>query len=430
PEGQVVKKGELLVRLDSSLWENQRLDREIWLQQNEAGLVFGKENLKVTTSRTESEIASGELAVRFAREDLTKYIDGDFPNQIKERERNVAVAESFKAAAHDNLEGIERLYEQKFTTPLELDVSKRSMQRTAIAVELAEGRKELLKRFTYKRRVDQLESDLAEAERELERTRLRAAADLIKAETTLAKSEHWFRAGTKYHKKIMQQLKNCEIYAPADGTVMYAPRHEPLEEGQNAYDRQELIHLLTDSLTKAAISVGESDVGKVKIGQRVRITVDALPGEEFVGHVASIAILPDGESKWKGVSANVYKTEVFIDSGGSALRPGMSCHAEILVAQYQNTAFVPVEAVTHVNGRSTVYIEHDGTIEERTIEVGLANEKYIQVAANLSEGERVLVAPPLDNARVEHGGIFNEMAVEDVPDVVPDPRLQEFESSR
>ena len=73
-EGKKVKKGELLVRLDKSLWENQQTEREIWLQANEASLIAGRENLKVTKSRAESEISTAELTVQFAKEDLDKYI--------------------------------------------------------------------------------------------------------------------------------------------------------------------------------------------------------------------------------------------------------------------------------------------------------------------------------------------------------------------
>lgn len=427
PEAQEVKKGDLLVRLDSSFWEDQRLEREIWDQQTEAGLVYALENLKVNKSRTESEINTAELAVQFATEDLKKYIEGDFPNELKEKKRQVALAQSSRAAAEDDLEGKEILFTKKFATPVELDTARRLMQRASLEVELAEGREKLLSSFTYKRRVNQLQSDLEEAKRALERSRLEAAADIVQAEAQLAKMEHWTRFGTKHTKKIETQIKNCEIYAPVDGSVLYATRQpkggrhmkmglEPLEEGQTVYEHQELIHLRTDTSVMAEISVGESDLGKVKAGQRVRITVDALPGKEFTGHITSIAIMPDAQSSWMGSGPNVYATEIFIDGDGSALRPGMSCQAEIVVEHHEMAVSVPVEAVLRVKGTPTVYVAKGRDIEERPVEIGLANETMIRIVSNLAAGERVLLAPPLERASVVHSDIIESVQGENGDD--------------
>lgn len=181
---------------------------------------------------------------------------------------------------------------------------------------------------------------------------------------------------------------------------------EPLEEGQTVYEHQELIHLRTDTSVMAEISVGESDLGKVKAGQRVRITVDALPGKEFTGHITSIAIMPDAQSSWMGSGPNVYATEIFIDGDGSALRPGMSCQAEIVVEHHEMAVSVPVEAVLRVKGTPTVYVAKGRDIEERPVEIGLANETMIRIVSNLAAGERVLLAPPLERASVVHSNII------------------------
>lgn len=404
PEGQEVKKGDLLVRLDSSLWENQQLERDIWDQQTEAGLIMGREGLKVKKSQTQSDIDGAELTLVFAKKDLIKYIEGDFPNQLKDAQRQVKLAEASRAAMAVDLHGKERLFERNFVTQIELDTARRHMQRTELQLGLAEGQLELLTGFTYQRNVTQLESDIEEAERNLERTKLKAAADIVKAEAGLAKTEHWARFGARQTAKIRTQIKNCEIYAPVDGTVLYANAKgwQPLEEGQTVYEHQELIHLLDDTSVMAEINIGESDAGKVKVDQRVRLTVDALPGMEFTGHIESIAIMPDAERSWMGSGPNVYATEIFIDGDGSALRTGMSCQAEIVVEYHEKAVSIPVEAVIRVRGRPTVYVVADGRVEERAVELGMANTTMIRVSSNLAAGERVLLAPPLDEATVFH----------------------------
>lgn len=190
---------------------------------------------------------------------------------------------------------------------------------------------------------------------------------------------------------------------------------EPLKEGQTVYERQELIHLRTDTAVMAEISVAESDLGKVKVDQRVRITVDALPGKEFTGHITSIAILPDAQNSWMGSGPNVYATEVFMDGDGSTLRTGMSCKVEIVVEHYEMAVSVPVEAVLRVNGRPTVYVDKGREIEERAVEVGMANETMIRISANLAAGERVLLAPPLEQAAVSYDEPIVRMQAEALP---------------
>ncbi len=402
PEGQEVKKGDLLVRLDSSLWESQQLERDMWDQQTEAGLISGREGLKIRKSQAQSDINRAELTLEFARKDLTKYIEGDFPNQSKEAQVRVTLAEASRAAAAVDLHGKERLFERNFVTQVELDTATRHMQRADIQLGLAEGRLELLKGFTRQRKITQLESDIEEAVRNLERTKLKAAADVVKAEARLAKTEHWSRFGARQTATIRTQIENSEIFAPVDGTVLYVSRYRPLEEGQTVHEHQELIHLLDDTSVMAEINVGETDAGKVRVDQKVRLTVDALPGMEFTGHIGSIAIMPDAQHSWMGAGPNVYTTEIFIDGDGSALRPGMSCRAEIVIEYHEKAVSVPVEAVIRVQGTPTVYVTKDGRIEQRAVELGMANTAMVRIASGLAAGERVLLMPPLGEATVFH----------------------------
>ena len=80
----------------------------------------------------------------------------------------------------------------------------------------------------------------------------------------------------------------------------------------------------------------------------------------------------------------------------------MSCQAEILVEHHEKAISVPVESVIRVNGAPTVYVDKEGEIEPRAVELGVATENMIRILANLDAGERVLLAPPLEEAAVFH----------------------------
>jgi hypothetical protein len=72
----------------------------------------------------------------------------------------------------------------------------------------------------------------------------------------------------------------------------------------------------------------------------------------------------------------------------------MSCHIEILVDMIEDTLYVPLQAVYPSSGRNLCWVQRGEEIEERSVEVGQHNEKWVQILSGLSEGETVLLSPP------------------------------------
>jgi hypothetical protein len=116
-----------------------------------------------------------------------------------------------------------------------------------------------------------------------------------------------------------------------------------------------------------------------------------------------IAPLPDARSMWMNPDLKIYPTDIYLEDTDSTLRTGMSCKAEIIVAQYKDAIYVPVQAVLRVAGKHTLYVVRDGTIEERKVEVGLDDNRMIRIISGLNEGEVVLMTPPLKSAAIESG---------------------------
>ena len=219
-------------------------------------------------------------------------------------------------------------------------------------------------------------------------------------------------------KKIEDQIVKTKIYAPADGLVIYATsaksggyRHnvEPLEEGQDVREREELIYLPTANSSKAEISIHESNIEKIRTSMPAVITADALPGKKFFGTVAHIAPLPDAQSMWMNPDLKVYNTDIYLNNSHGDLRTGMSCQAEIIIEQYDDVLYVPVQAVLRVGRETTVYVVKGKTIEPRKVEIGLDNNRMLRIISGLKEGELVSLTPPLKSAAVE---LFTDIVTE------------------
>jgi len=431
-EGTVVKKGDLLVELDVSDLQDAKVDQEIKVQNAEAAFVQSRENLAVVKNQAASDTDKAKLDLRFAKEDLVQYREGEYPNLLKEQEARITLAEEEQQRARERVKWSEVLFAEKYIAESELQADQLAARKAALDVDLARDSLALLKDFTYKRTITELESAVKQTEMALERSTRKASADIVQAESALRAKESEFKQQSDKLTKLKDQIAKARIVAPRDGLVVYATStefrwrggNEPLEEGQEVREREELIHLPTASTFKAEVKVHESNLDKIRVGLPVRITVDVVPGKQFTGHVSVIAPLPDPRSMFMNPDLKLYDAEVSIDGGSDVLRTGMSCKVDIIVEHYKEALYVPVQAVTRIEGRPTVFVKQGANVEARPVEIGLDNNRMVRVISGIKESEKVLLAPPLDTE--ERNGSDREDAgaaelTPKVPSATPGP---------
>lgn len=412
PEGKRVKKGELLVELDASTMRDQRIDQDIKVQNAEAAYVNAKENMAIVENQAQSDVELARLTLEFAKQDLQKYIEGEYPNQLAKAESDIQLAQEDLNRAEDKADWSKKLHEEKYLSTTELKADELAYSRAKVNLQVAQRDRELLETYTYQRQIAQLDSDVRQAEMALERTEAKARANVIQAKADLAAREQEYNRQKDKLDKIDDQLSKAKVYAPADGMVIYATsarrggwrdNREPLDEGVEVYERQELIYLPTAASSKAEVDIHEASLEKVRLGLPAVITVDALPGKKFIGTVGRIAPLPDPQSMWMNPDLKVYNSDIYLEGDDPALRTGMSCKVEIIVAQYADAIYIPIHAVIRVSGKPTVFVVHDdGTVEEREVEIGLDNNSMVRIVSGVNEGEVVWLAPPLRAATAQN----------------------------
>ncbi|MDY7011653.1 MAG: efflux transporter periplasmic adaptor subunit, partial [Planctomycetota bacterium] len=387
PEGVTVRKGDILVELDSSRLQDDKNQQQIVVLNAEASFIRARENLAVSKSQTDSDVAQAELAYKFAKLDLDKYLKGEYLRDLQKAESDITLAREELKRAEDILASSRKLAAQGYITETELKADELSANRAQIGLDLALSNLDLLKKYTNPRNQEQLRSDVEQAEKALERAKRKATADLVQAEAELKAKESEYERQKAKLDKFNTQIDKCRINAPVAGMVVYATTGqlrwrrnvEPLEEGQQIRERQELIYLPTTSAMVANIKVQESSLRKVRPDMPVRITVDAKPGEVFWARVGKIALLPDAQSAFLNPDLKVYDTVVYIDGDASALRAGMTCRAEIIVEQHSDTLYVPVQAVVRVGADTVVYVRSRNSFEPRVVKVGLDNNRMIRI---------------------------------------------------
>ncbi len=412
PDGTMVKAGNLLVELDDSTLKDARIDQDIQVQRAEAAFINAQETLAVVKNQAQSDVDVAKLTLEFAQQDLQQYKEGQYPNEKTAAENEITLRQEELTRAEETLTWSQKLYEEKYISQTEWQADKLAVTRSNNNLVLAENSKKLLEDFTYHRNIAQFESDAHQAKMALERTERKAKADVVQADADLKAKELEYRRQAEKLTKIVDQLGKTKIYAPMDGMVVYATtsgqrgpfdRREPMDIGVEVTERQDLINLPTAASMKAQVNIHETSLEKVRVGLPAVITIDALAGKKFLGHVGTIAPLPDARSMWMNPDLKIYPTDIYLEDNDTALRTGMSCKAEIIVAQYEDAVYTPVTAVIRVAGQHTVFVVKDGLLEERKVEIGLDDNKMVRVISGLEEGEVVLMTPPLKAATIEPG---------------------------
>jgi HlyD family secretion protein len=128
------------------------------------------------------------------------------------------------------------------------------------------------------------------------------------------------------------------------------------------------------------IEIDESDLGRVKTGMSVEITLDAYDGESFFGTISDIGF----SSRLSDSGATVFPAKIrFSSSDINKFRLGMNGDAEMVLEQIENTLALPVESVSD----SQVVLPNNETKEVKT---GFEGDDYVQIVEGLNEGDQVI----------------------------------------
>lgn len=413
-EATRVKKGDKLIELDASELADSKDKQDISRQNAHTSFIIAKETLEVAKNQAESDIEQSILNLKFAEMDLIKYEVGEYPTQINDSEKKIVIAEKEVLRTLRKFEGSEKLYKESYISATELKSDEIAWNKAELDLELQKSQLDLLKNHTHNRTLTELKSDVKQASMALDRVKRKTDADIFESDAQLKSAEAKYKIEQSIFDKIVEQISKAIIYAPNDGMIIYASstkaswrsNEEPLSEGESVREREELFHLPKADLVSVVANVHEANLDKVKLGSPVSIKVDAVPGEVFTGIVGNIAIMPDARMVYINPNLKVYRTEMFIDEkdsdGYRQLRTGMGCQAEVITAHFEDTIYVPIQAVITVGSQPTVYVFENGEMKPRDVEIGQDNNRMIHILSGLREGEQVLMTPPLAQAEVRN----------------------------
>src|SRR6266436_3850033 len=172
------------------------------------------------------------------------------------------------------------------------------------------------------------------------------AADDV-AKNTYESSLHEIERAQAGSSQARDQLSKTTIYSPIDGTVTIL--NSKLGErlvATNQFAGTEVMRVADLAHMQAVVDVNENDVVNVKLGDKANIKIDAYGDRKFKGVVQQIA--NTGKTTGTGTQEEVtnFEVKIRVDDHDVALRPGLSCTADIETNMVKDAVAVPLQSVT------------------------------------------------------------------------------------
>ncbi|MFQ5515313.1 MAG: efflux RND transporter periplasmic adaptor subunit [Myxococcota bacterium] len=247
---------------------------------------------------------------------------------------------------------------------------------TELRLELAELRAGL----------ERAEATLADQQRSAERAERLFAQRVISQEalderrTALTRARAEVREARARVRRKEESLRELRIVAPMGAVVVarFIENGEYLERGDPVVDLKRVDTII------AVCTVGERDLGDIRLGGPAFVEVTAYPGERFEGLIWKI--IPDAQ-----LESRAFPVWVLLPNPQFRLKTGMSARVSF-VRKLESALLIPKDAIVSADGQSVVYVVSDDRVERRAIELGHAIEDLWHVRRGLTPDELVVVA--------------------------------------
>ena len=414
PEGSYVKKGDLLVELDSASAQDQVNLQLISVEKAQFALIQAEEQLAIQQSVVDSEVRAAQLKLQFAEMDLKKWLSMEAEQERTKAANEITTIREKLAIEKDKADWSEKLEKQGFETKANRDRDILTVKQTELSFQMSTNAFAMLQEFDLKKKEKTYESAVHEAEEELKRVKHQGTRKLAQFEADVKTQKITLELSKNKLARDQKNLAAAKIIAPQDGLVVYSVSENRfsseslIEEGATVRNRQTLIKLPDVSEMKLTVKIHESHINMISPGQPAYIVLDSMPDQRFRGHVSKVGLLPDTTSRWGNPNLKVYATEILVTDNLHDVKPGVSARAEVIITNMHNVISVPLQAVTTRQGKPVVYIASGDDSQPVDVQVGLYNTKFIEIASGLKEGDRILLSPPFDSQQKDLGGAIVE----------------------
>jgi HlyD family secretion protein len=273
--------------------------------------------------------------------------------------------------------------------PLEINTAIAEREELQVQIKLAQKMLERNQELNQKGFVSNTTVDEAEEKLAVLKARINLANEELKLEQSQLENDSRLaramvdKAQANLNEEEIQ-LTYASITAPIDGIVAFVSTQEG-ETVVASLNAPTFVTLIDLRKLEVTVFVDETDIGRIKVGQNAKFTVDTYANQFFKGKVREIhpkAVIKD----------NVVNYEVILDiekNNVGKLRPEMTANVVVTTGTRKNVLTLPKEAVKREGKKTFVVMQENGGLKDKPVELGWRDGRRIEVVSGLKEGDEV-----------------------------------------
>jgi len=332
--------------------------------------------------KTGSVVKKGDVVIEFDPGEQHYKLEQS-RSELLQAEQEIAKAKADAAVqtAQDKVALLKARYDVRRA---ELDVQQNELKSTI------DAQKNLLARDEAKRALAQLEQDIK--------------SRTISGQATITLAEEKSTKARLGMEQAQQNIEKMRVASPMDGLVainrnegngeiefegMPMPK---FREGDQVEPGTEIAQVIDANEMKVVAKVGEQEREHIKIGQKVEIALDALPGKTFHGTVLTLAGMSTRQF-WEDDAGGKFEVSISLTDRDPRLRPGLTAQIVILGDPQKNVLYLPRQALALKDGKHLVYVKSGSNYEPREVKILSENESRAAIEG-VSVGTEVALVDP------------------------------------
>ena len=215
-------------------------------------------------------------------------------------------------------------------------------------------------------------------------------------------------------KQSRDDLKKTTIYAPMSGTVS-ALNKEQGEIALGSQFQKDVIMVIADlTEMEARVNVDENDIGKIAVGQKAEIEVDAMLDHPLTGVVSEISSSANAAGQGSTDQKTEFEIKIAVTGPPKTLRPGMTASADVVTRTEDNALSVPIQSVgvraidqltakgqkrkdaeSHYKADKDGFVEvvfciENGKAVAKQVKTGIQSDDLIEIVDGVKQGDEIV----------------------------------------
>jgi HlyD family secretion protein len=327
-EGDFVKEGQLIATLEHQDLLAQKAKAEATLESAQSRIPALVKNIEFQDKSTSQEISQAQATMDAAQSKLLQLLHGSRPQEIQTAKAEVDQALSDMEKRKADMDRAKKLFQGNYISAQEWDSARTAYEMAAAAHQKAQENYALVVEGPRKEEIETARAQLNQSQAALNLAKTRKLqVDVLRRELITAQAQ--VKEAASAIEVIQSQIEYSNLYAPTAGVVLV----KNTEAGEFIVPGGAVITLGDVAKPWLKAFINESDLGRVKLGQKASVSTDSYPGKVYAGKITFISseaeFTPKNVQTAKERVKLVYRIKVSLANPHNELKPGMPAEAKI-----------------------------------------------------------------------------------------------------